>query len=223
MNIPAALWTLTAVAFVSLTMHIPSQTAEEPRFDIEIRAGERPIYLVTNQSSKTLTACAVNFSFSSTSKKQGEMVWDSLLVDEPPIEPNAHMSGYLPHAVGNPYPDKVEIIAGVWADGETFGQPEWVKIILTSREMQASAYERAANFLQRGLDQNWSRDQFLQALDEMPNSVATSSIRSTLEANQSAERARVLRHILLGMLDTFTGKYERIRKAKPAASVTTNS
>ena len=223
MNIPAALWTLTAVAFVSLTMHISSQIAEEPRFDIEIRAGERPIYLVTNQSSKTLTACAVNFSFLSTRKKQGEMVWDSLLVDEPPIEPNGHMSGYLPHAVGNPYPDKVEIIAGVWADGETFGQPEWMKIILTSREMQASAYERAANFLQRGLDQNWSRDQFLQALDEMPNSVATSSIRSTLEANQSAERARVLRHILLAMLDTFTGKYERIRKAKPAASVTTNS
>ena len=151
------------------------------------------------------------------------MVWDSLLVDEPPVEPNAHMSGNVPHIVGNPYPDKVEIIAGVWADGETFGQPEWVKIILTGREMQASAYEQAANFLQRGLDQNWTREQFLQALGEMLNSVGMYSIRSTLEANQSAERARVLRHILLGMLDTFTGKYERIRKAKPAAGVTPNS
>jgi hypothetical protein len=221
MNTPAALWTLTVVIFGSLTTHMRSQIGEEPRFDVEIRAGERPLYFVTNQNSKTLTACAVRFSFSSTNKKQGEMVWDSLLVDEPPVEPNAHMSGYVPHVVGNPYPDKVEIIAGVWADGETFGQPEWVKTILTSREMEASAYEKAANFLQHGLDENWTRDQFLQALEAMPSSIATYSIRSTLQANQNAERARLLRHILLGMLDTFTGKYERIRKAKPATSVTT--
>ena len=132
------------------------------------------------------------------------------------------MSGSLPHVVGGPYPDKVEVIAGVWADGETFGQPEWVKIILKGREMQASAYEQAANFLQRGLDQNWTREQFLQALSDMPNSIAISSIRSTLEANQNAEKARILRHILLGMLDTFTGKYERFRKAKPTGGIAAN-
>jgi hypothetical protein len=133
------------------------------------------------------------------------------------------MSGNLPHVVGDPYPDKVEVIAGVWADGETFGQPEWVKIILTDRERQAFAYEQAANFLQRGLDLNWTREQFLQALNDMPNSIAIFSVRSTLEANQNAEKTRILRHILLGMLDTFTGKYERIRKAKPTAGVAANS
>jgi hypothetical protein len=88
--------------------------------------------------------------------------------------------------------------------------------------MQASAYEQAANFLQRGLDQNWTREQFLQALSDMPNSIAIPSIRSTLEANQNAEKARILRHILLGMLDTFTGKYERIRKAKPTGGIAAN-
>jgi hypothetical protein len=224
MNTPAALWAFMAVTLVASSLPPPSQIAEEPRFEIEIRAGERgPYYTATNQTSKVVTACVVKFSTSSGGKDQGTTVWDSLLVDEPPLEPSAHMSGNLPHVVGDPYPDKVEVIAGVWADGETFGQPEWVKIILTDRERQAFAYEQAANFLQRGLDLNWTREQFLQALNDMPNSIAIFSVRSTLEANQNAEKTRILRHILLGMLDTFTGKYERIRKAKPTPGFAANS
>jgi len=224
MNIFAALQAFIAVTLVSSAVQSSSRIAEEPRFDFEIRAGERgPFYTVTNQTSKIVTACVVKFSSSSVNKDQGTAVWDSLLMDELPIEPRTHMSGNLPHVVGGLYPDKVEVIAGIWADGDTFGQPEWVKIILRGREMQASAYEQAANLLQRGLDQNWTSDQFLQALNEIPNSIAVSSLRSTLKANQNAEKARILRHLLLGMLDTFTGKYERIRKAKPTVSGATNS
>jgi len=33
---------------------------------------------------------------------------------------------------------------GVWVDGETFEQPDWVRIILRHREMMVSAYEQAA-------------------------------------------------------------------------------
>jgi hypothetical protein len=87
----------------------------------------------------------------------------ALLQDELPIEPGGRITQHLSHAVGGPLPDKIEVVAGVWADGETFGQPDWVKVILKNREIQASAYEQATSMLQRGLDQNWTRDQYLQA------------------------------------------------------------
>src|ERR1700687_3942765 len=94
MNILFALRAFIAVTLVSSAVHANSQIAEEPRFDIEIRAGEHgPFYTVTNQTSKIITACVVKFTSSSVNKDQGKTVWDSLLLDEPPIEPSAHMSG----------------------------------------------------------------------------------------------------------------------------------
>ena len=225
MNRPVVLRALIAVGLVSSLGHAHPQVAEEPRFDIQIQSAEnRSTYTATNLASKTVTACVVRFSFSQTNKELGTTIWDSVLTDEPPIEPSGHMSGNLSHVVGNPYPDKVEVIAGIWADGETFGQSDWVKHILTAREMLASAYERAASLLQRGLDENWTRDQYLQALNETPDTSAIHTLRSNLTANpQLADDAKRLRHLMISMLDTFTGKYERIRRTKPAAGAATNS
>jgi hypothetical protein len=81
----------------------------------------------------------------------------------------------------------------------------------------------AANLVQRGLGENWTREQYLQALSEMPSSIAIYSLRSTLTATpQRPEEERRLRHLMVDMLDTFTGKYERIRRAKPVAGAATN-
>ena len=68
---------------------------------------------------------------------------------------------YLPHKVGGPLPDRVEVIAGIWEDGETFGEAVWVKTLLDHRASLTSAYEQAIFMLQKGLNENWTRGQYL--------------------------------------------------------------
>ena len=222
----AALSVLNAGILVSSAVPGQSQTVERPRFQIEIQAiGEGgPRYKVTNLTGKTVTACVLRLSSSAESKELSRTVWDALLQDELPIEPGASISQYLSHVAGGPLPDKIEVVAGVWANGESFGQPDWVKVILKNREMRASAYEQATIMLQQGLDQNWTRDQYLQALSDKPNTGPIYAIRSTLVANQQfAENPKLLRHAMQMMLESCTQKYEQIRKAKPTASVATSS
>jgi len=222
---PVVLRAFIALAFVTAAGHAHPQVNEAPRFDVQISqtGEERAIYTATNLGSKTVTAWVARMSFSQTNKEQGTSIWDSVLTDDAAIEPNGHKSENLSHVVGGPFPDKVEIIAGIWADGETFGESKWVKSILDAREKQAAAYERAANLMQRGLDENWTREQYLQALNEMPNTGAIYSLRSTLMATpQQPEGEKRLRHLMISMLDMFTGKYERIRRAKPDATAATN-
>jgi len=147
------------------------------------------------------------------------MVWDALLQNKSPIEPGTSSSQDLIHAVGGPLPDKVEVVAGVWADGETFGEPGWVKIMLENRAMRESEYDQAVALLKRGLEQNWNRDQYLQALNGKPNSLPTHEIRSNLMANsRSSEKPRQLRDVAQIMLESFTQKCDQLRKAKPVAS-----
>jgi hypothetical protein len=210
----AALSVLNAGILAPSPVHGQSQSFEQPRFQIDIQAtGERgPRYTVTNLTGKTVTACVLELSSSSESKGKLRTVWDAVLQDELPIEPGASISQYLSHVVGGPLPDKVEVVAGVWADGETFGQPDWVKIILKNREMRASAYEQAAALLQQGLDQNWTRDQYLQTLSDMPNSGPIYAIRSTLVANQRfVEKPQLLQHAMQVMLESFKKKLEQLR------------
>ena len=227
MKIPVtALTVIIACRLVSSAVHGQSQTAEQPRFQIEIQAaGESgPSYTVTNVTGKTVTACVFRFSSSSESKEISSTVWDAVVQDELPIEPGASISKPLGHVVGGPLPDKVEVVAGVWADGEIFGQPDWVKVILKNREMLASAYEQAATILQQGLDQNWTRDQFLEALNNKPNSGPTYAIRSTFVANQRfAERPQLLRNAMQMLLASFTRKSDQLRKAKPTANAAISS
>jgi len=227
MKIPVtALTVIIACRLVSSAVHGQSQTTEQPRFQIEIQAaGESgPSYTVTNVTGKAVTACVFRFSSSSESKEISSTVWDAVVQDELPIEPGASISKPLGHVVGGPLPDKVEVVAGVWADGEIFGQPDWVKVILKNREMLASAYERAATILQQGLDQNWTRDQFLEALNNKPNSGPIYAIRSTLVANQRfAERPQLLRNAMQMLLASFTRKSDQLRKAKPTANVAISS
>jgi hypothetical protein len=129
----------------------------------------------------------------------------------------------LPDDVGTLLPDKVEAIADVWADGETFGQPDWVKVILTNREAEASANEQAAALLQEGLDQNWSREQYLKAAGETRNSGPIAVLRCALLANRNADKPRFLRHLIQNLWDTFTGESVQIRTAKPPLTAASSS
>jgi hypothetical protein len=215
---------LSAVMIVPSAMYGQSLTTEQPRFQIDIQAaGEGgPRYMVTNLTGKTVTACVLELSSSSQSHGKSKTVWDAVLQDVQPIEPGGSISQYLSHVVGNPLPDKVDVVAGVWADGETFGDSIWVKNILETREMRASAYELAATVLQQGLDQNWTRNQYVQAISDKPNSGPIIAIRSTLQANQQfAEEPQLLRGAIQVLLESFRQKSAQIRKAKPNTSAAT--
>ena len=138
------------------------QAAAEGQFAVEIQAtGEKgPNYTVTNLSGKTVWACVIELS-SSTRAWKSRTVWDALLQNEPPIEPEARLLQYLSHEVGGPRPDKVEVIAGVWADGETCGQSEWVNIILQGRARRAAEFGQAGAILQKGLEESGTSEQYL--------------------------------------------------------------
>ena len=129
MNIlAAALNALSASILLSLVVHGQPQAAERPNFQIEIQPPSPvwpdPRFAVTNLTGRTVTACVLELSSSSESKGQSVTVWDAVVLDQSPIVPGATISQYLVHAVGSPRPDHVEVIAGIWDDGETFGQAE---------------------------------------------------------------------------------------------------
>src|SRR5258708_13819058 len=189
-----------------------------PRFQIEIHAtGERgPSYTVTNLSGKRVSACVLEISSLSQRARKSKTVWDALLQGQPPIEPGASISQYLPHVVGTPLPDNVEVIAGVWADGETFGQPVWVNNILKNRAMRASEYEDAAAILQQGLDQNWSSNQYLQSFKDKQNSGPVYTVRTPLTVNQQTNHTtQVFTHTMQFLLQSFRQQSDQLRKAKP--------
>lgn len=98
---------------------------KQPGLQIEIHAtGEKgPTYTVTNLSGQQVSACVLEISSSSQSVRKSTKIWDALLEGQPPIEPGASISQYLFHVVGRPLPDKIAVIAGVWADGGTLANP----------------------------------------------------------------------------------------------------
>jgi hypothetical protein len=95
-----------------------------------------------------------------------------------------------------------------------------VKIILANRAARASTYEQATSFLQRGLDQNWTREQYLEGLRGMTNSGPIYGIRSTLEANQDLNnKPELLQRVIRTLLESLNQKLELIRQAKSPASL----
>ena len=221
MKILATAFCTLNVGMLFLSAIYGQPATEQPRFQIEIHAtGERgPTYTVTNLSGKRVSACVLEISSSSPRARKSKAVWDALLQGQPPIEPGASISQYLPHVVGSPLPDKVEVIAGVWADGETFGQPVWVNNILKTRAMRASEYEDAAVILQQGLDQNWTRNQYLQAFSDKPDSGPVYTVRTALAVEQqTAHTPRVFTHTMQFLLQSFRQQSDQLRKAKAILS-----
>ena len=106
-----------------------------------------------------------------------------LLDGHPPIEPGASISRPLFEFAFSPPPDRIKVIAAVWTDGETFGAPASVNLILNTRAARAAEYEDAAGILQQGLNQNWTRDQYEQAFRDKPDTGAVYTVRTALSAS----------------------------------------
>jgi hypothetical protein len=196
----------------------PSTTPEQPEFKIEIRAtGKKgPGFAVTNLTAKTVTACVFELSYSSQGTRRSKIVWDALVQGDPPIEPGRTILRPLILIVGSSVPNKAEVIAGVWADGESFGQPVWANNIFKNRALRASEYEDAAAILQQGLDQNWTPNQYQQAFSNKPDSGPVYTVRTALTATQqTAQTPQAFTHTMQFLLQTFRQQADRLRKAKP--------
>lgn len=206
----------------SLAGYGERQTAERPRFQIEIQAASEsgPRFTLTNHSGKTLTACFIEISSSLERRQRSGIGWDALVQDVEPLAPGEGTSMPLSHVVGDPLPDKVEISAGIWADGETFGRTELVDRLLKTRNLRESEYDEAISFLRGGMEQGWSQDQFLAALSGKKASGALYAIRSTLQANKNLDlQPRSLQIVMQHLLEWLTQKRELLRQAKPHGSV----
>jgi hypothetical protein len=148
----------------------------------------------------------------------------ALVQGERPLESGESISRNLPYEVGGPIPDRVEVAAGVWADGETFGQADWVKIILNTRDMRASEYEQASSLLRQRVGSEMDSRSILGGTQRQVNSPPIYAIRSTLGTNQYLnQKPQLLQHAVQTLLKSFAQKSELLRQAKPPVFVTTNS
>ena len=215
------------VLIVACAASSRAQSPSEPKFRTEILSSgsEAPQFSLTNLSEKMLTACTIEFSVSKEAKPDGEMDWDPLAQGgrgpkrEPqgPLAPGATLTLYLPHRVGGPLPDKVEVVAGIWADGETFGQEMWIKTLVDHRASLVSAYELAVALLREGLEHDWTQAQYLAALNGKPNSLPFYSLRTTLEAGAGRNKdPRAVKLVVQDLLAHFTQSLSLLRPAKPA-------
>ena len=224
---------LFALIFVVLCLGLTAlpviarQTAatQSAKLKVEILsdAGSGPKLRVTNHSDKNLTAAVVRSSISTDSKSTGHQVWDAIVQSgdpqrggQQPLEPGASMALNLPRIVGRPLPDNAEVVAGVWADGESFGEERWLNAIFANRASMKSEYEQAIVFLQTGLEQKWDRSRYLAELNSKPSSGPFYAIRSTLNANPNVDRSSVvLERAMQNLVAHFEEKLALLRSAKP--------
>jgi len=197
-----------------------STTPEGPKFKIEIRAtgekGQGPSFAVTNLAAKTVTACVFEQSYLSQGARKTTTVWDALVQGNIPIEPGQTVLRPLVPIIGNALPNKVEVIAGVWADGESFGPPKWASDIFNNRALRASEAEDAAAILQRGLDQNWNRSQYQQAFSDKPDSGPVYTVRTALTATQqTGQTPQEFTHTMQFLLQSFKQQADKLRKSIP--------
>ena len=218
MKIFAAAFCALNIAMFFPSAVYPQRAAERPKFRVEIHpAGDnRPTCTVTNLSSKPVWALVLEISSSSQPARKAEKVWDTLLESHPPIEPGASISRPLVEFAFSPRPDRIKVIAAVWTDGETFGAPASVNIILNHRAQLAAEYEDAAAILQQGLSQNWSRDQYQQAFRDKPDTGAVYTVRTALSATlQTARTPQDFTHFMQAVLTNFQRLSKQLRKVKP--------
>lgn len=126
------------------------------------------------------------------------------------LQPGDSVTLPLPHLLDNSLPDRVEIVAGIWSDGQTFGNAEWAKALLDRRAALVTAYEQAISILEQGLAQNWTRDQYSAALSSLPASVERNAlpfimIRSNLRSHQDFDANAESRPFLIqNLVATFS-------------------
>jgi len=213
-----------AAAFCALNVAIlspcalhPQRRSERPQFRAEILRGEKgPTYTLTNLSGKPVEALVFEISSSSQPARKAKKVWDSILEGNRPLEPGAGLSRPVFELAFSPLPDRIKVIAAVWTDGATFGDPASVNLVLNNRALRASEYEDAAGILQRGLSQNWTREQYEQAFRDKPDSGAVYTVRTALSATlQTAKTPEEFNKIMQILLTNFQRLSKQLRKVKP--------
>jgi hypothetical protein len=208
---------LGAGMFFSSPTQGPSTAPQRPKFKIEIRAtGEKgPGYAVTNLTAKTVTACVFELTYLSQGSRKSTRVWDTLVQGVPAIEPGRTVFHPLLIVGRSVLPGKVEVIAGIWADGESFGPPEWASNIFKTRALRASEYDDAAAILQQGLNQNWTPNQYQQAFRDKPDNGPVYTVRTALTATQqTTQTPQEFTHTMQFLLQTFRQQADKLRKPK---------
>ncbi len=196
----------------------PQRTTGRPEFRVEIQPGadKRPACTVTNLSSKPVWAVVFEISSSSQPARKAKKVWDTLLDGQPPIEPGASISRPLFEFAFSPQPDQIKVVAAVWTDGETWGAPASVNLVLNNRIRLAAEYEDAAGILQQGLNQNWTRDQYQQAFRDKPDNGAVYTVRTALTATlQTAQTPEAFTRTMQFLLTNFQRYSKQLRQVKP--------
>jgi hypothetical protein len=218
MKILSAAFCALNIAMLSPSALYSRQATERPEFRVEIHpTGERgPTYTITNLSDKPASALVLGVSSSSQPARKTKKVWDSILEGHPPIKPGASISRPVYELAFSPLPDRIEVIAAVWTDGETFGAPASVNSILNTRALRAAEYEDAAGILQQGLRQNWTRDQYQQAFRDKPDTGAVYTVRTALSATlETAQTPAEFTHTMQFLLTNFQQFSKELRKVKP--------
>ena len=214
MKILAAFCALNMAMLSASAVH-PQQASERPEFRVEILRGEKgPTYTITNLSGKPVGALVLEISSSSQPARKAKRPWDSILEGHRPIEPGAGLSRPVYELAFSPLPDRIKVIAAVWTDGETFGAPASVNLILNNRALHASQYEDAAAILQRGLNQNWTRDQYEQAFRDKPDNGPVYTVRTALSAT-AAQSPQIFTGTMQNLLSNFLELSKELRKVKP--------
>jgi len=214
----AAAFCALNIAMFAPTALYPQRPAEGAKFRVEIHPGadKRPTCTLTNLSGKPLWAVVFEVSSSSQPARKSKKVWDALLEGHPPIEPGAGFSRPLSEFAFIPLPDQIKVIAAVWTDGETFGAPASVNLILNVRAAHAAEYEDAAALLQQGLNQHWTRDQYEQAFSSKPDTGAVYTVRTALSATQqTAQTPQDFTRTMQFLLTNFQQLSKQLRKVKP--------
>jgi hypothetical protein len=205
------------IAILPVSALLPQRGSERPEFRVEILRGEKgPPYTITNLSGKPVEALVLEVSSSSQPARKVKKVWDSILEGHRPIEPGAGLSRPVYELAFSPPPDRIKVIAAVWDDGDTFGAPASVNLILNNRALRAAQYEDAAAILQQGLSQNWTRDQYEQAFRDKPDTGAVYTVRTALSATlKTAQTSQDFTHTMQFLLTNFQQLSKQLRKVKP--------
>jgi hypothetical protein len=213
----AAFCALSIAMVVPSALH-PQGSTGRSEFRVEIQPGndKRPACTVTNLSSKPVWALVLEISSSSQPARKAQKIWDTLLDSQPPIQPGASITRPLFEFAFSPQPDRIKVVAAVWTDGETWGAPASVNLVLNNRTRLAANYEDAAGILQQGANQNWTRDQYQQAFRDKPDTGAVYTVRTALSATlQTAQTPEAFTHTMQFLLTNFQQLSKQLRQVKP--------
>lgn len=198
----------------------PPQFSNQPEIQIEIQiANEHDTHIVlTNLSEELLTAVYLEISYLSEDRAPSKMGWDAFLQDKSPIAKNATVSLPLGHASGVPFLGRVEVVAAVWARGTMFGPPGQLNYIFANRAYYVRVFDRLIPLLQTGLQEEWTSEQYLVALDKMPDQLTRLAfgVRSTLKVNTNFDaNLEIRKKLIQDFIHRFTAQRDALRQSKP--------